>query len=128
MNDYKFRKLKVWKKSVEFIRLIYNLTENLPKSERYGLVDQIRRAATSVSLNIAEGSGAGSDLEYIRFLKISRRSVFEVIAGLEISVNLNMTDHNSIKQTESLAGEISSMLSGLIKGITSHSSKLIPHS
>lgn len=128
MNSYKFRQLDVWKKSVEFIKLVYGLTENFPKGERYGLVDQIRRASVSISLNIAEGSGAGSDLEFIRFLRMSRRSVFEVIAALEISVNLNMLDLDSIRQTESLADEISKMLSGLIKGITAHSSKLKPHS
>ena len=88
MNTHKFRKLNVWQRSIKFVSLIYEITATFPKEEKYGLIDQIRRAAVSISLNIAEGSGAGSDAEFSRFLRMSQRSAYEVIAALEIAINL----------------------------------------
>lgn len=87
-NLHKFRKLNVWQRSTKFVTLIYQLTSRFPKEEKYGLIDQIRRSAVSISLNIAEGSGAGSDAEFRRFLRMSQRSGYEVIAALEIATNL----------------------------------------
>ncbi len=75
----KFRKLKVWIKSIESIKEIYEVTKNFPREELYGLTSQIRRAATSIALNIAEGSGADSKKEFCRFLNIALRSSYEVI-------------------------------------------------
>lgn len=89
---HKFKKLTVWQRSIQFVSLIYKITSGFPKEEKYGLVDQIRRAAVSICLNIAEGSGAGSDPEFIRFLRMAQRSAYEVIAALEIAINLNMTE------------------------------------
>jgi len=66
---HRFRKLTVWQRSIQFVSLIYKITSVFPREEKYGLVDQIRRAAVSICLNIAEGSGAGSDPEFIRFLR-----------------------------------------------------------
>lgn len=78
-NTYKFKRLNVWQKAMDFITQIYALTAKFPVSERFGLTDQLRRAAISIALNIAEGSGSGSDAEYIRFLRIAQRSAYEVI-------------------------------------------------
>lgn len=69
MNTHKFRKLTVWQRSIQFVSLIYEITATFPKEEKFGLIDQIRRAAVSISLNIAEGSGAGSDPEFMRFIE-----------------------------------------------------------
>lgn len=65
----KFHKLNVWVKSIDFIANIYKTTQTYPKHEFYGLVNQIRRAAVSIALNIAEGSGSGSDNEFARSMK-----------------------------------------------------------
>jgi len=64
---YKFEQLDVWKLSMEYIDSIYTLAAQLPKSEEYNLKSQIVRAATSISLNIAEGSTGQSDAEQARF-------------------------------------------------------------
>jgi four helix bundle protein len=77
---YKFEQLEVWKLSLEYIDLIYALTEKLPKSEEYNLRSQIIRAATSISLNIAEGSTGQSDAEQARFLGMAIRSLIETVA------------------------------------------------
>jgi four helix bundle protein len=77
---YKFEQLDVWKLSMEYLNAIYDLTESLPKSEEYNLKSQIIRAATSISLNIAEGSTGQSDPEQARFLGMAIRSLIETVA------------------------------------------------
>jgi len=65
---YKFEKLEVWQLAIEYTDLCYSLAEHLPKREEYNLASQLRRAAVSVALNIAEGSTGQSDAEQARFL------------------------------------------------------------
>ena len=77
---FKFEQLDVWKFSVEYVDLIYALAEKLPKSEDFNLKSQIVRAATSISLNIAEGSTGQSDAEQARFLGMAIRSLVETVA------------------------------------------------
>ena len=77
---YKFEQLEVWKLALDYIDLIYKLAENLPRSEDFNLKSQITRAATSIALNIAEGSQGQSDAEQARFLGMSLRSLIETVA------------------------------------------------
>jgi four helix bundle protein len=77
---YKFEKLEVWQLALQYVDLIYEIAEQLPKREEYNLGSQIRRAATSVALNIAEGSTGQSDPEQARFLGYALRSVIETVA------------------------------------------------
>jgi four helix bundle protein len=81
---YKFEQLEVWKLALDYIDLIYELSENLPRNEEYNLKSQIIRAATSVALNIAEGSQGQSDAEQARFLGMSIRSLIETVACQQI--------------------------------------------
>ena len=81
---YKFEQLEVWKLALDYIDLIYKLAENLPRSEEYNLKSQITRAATSIALNIAEGSQGQSDAEQARFLGMSIRSLIETVACQKI--------------------------------------------
>jgi four helix bundle protein len=81
---FKFEKLEVYQLALAYIDEIYDLTSQLPKSEEYNLKSQIVRAATSVALNIAEGSTAQSDPEQSRFLGMAVRSVLETVACLHI--------------------------------------------
>ena len=81
---YKFEQLEVWKMALDYIDLIYKLAENLPRSEDYNLKSQITRAATSVALNIAEGSQGQSDAEQARFLGMAIRSLVETVACQQI--------------------------------------------
>ncbi|NGP89106.1 four helix bundle protein [Fodinibius halophilus] len=81
---FKFEKLEIWQQSVDYVDLAYDLAGALPKLERYNLSDQLRRAATSVSLNIAEGSTGQTDKEQSRFLGIALRSLLETVACIHI--------------------------------------------
>lgn len=121
MKTHKFRKLNVWQRSIQFVTLIYKITSKFPAEEKYGLIDQIRRASVSICLNIAEGSGAGTDAEFTRFLRMAQRSAYEVIAGLEIAINLKMTDETIINNAISEVDQLSAMLSGLIKSLKADS-------
>src|SRR5688572_14208268 len=77
---FKFEQLDVWKMSLDYSDSIYELAEKLPESERSNLKSQITRAATSISLNIAEGSTGQSDAEQGRFLGMAIRSLIETVA------------------------------------------------
>lgn len=81
---YKFEKLDVWSLALDYLDLMYAVASALPKSEEYNLKSQITRAATSISLNIAEGSTGLSDAEQARFLSIAIRSLLETVACLYI--------------------------------------------
>lgn len=83
---HNFRKLKIYKKAIDFAVEIYKFTKSFPKDELFGLTGQIRGAVISISLNIAEGSGNKSNKEFKRFLEISLRSDYEVMTCLEIKL------------------------------------------
>lgn len=100
---------------MELVEEIYKLTATFPKRETYGLTDQMRRAATSSALNIAEGSGAGSDKDFSRFLSISLRSNYELMCGMEIAHRLGYCSEMGKQQILDRLEELSAMLSGLRK-------------
>src|SRR5215216_6566295 len=81
---YKFEQLEVWKLSLDDIDLVYKVTEKLPRSEDYNLKSQVTRAATSIALNIAEGSQGQSNAEQARFLGMAIRSLIETVACQQI--------------------------------------------
>jgi four helix bundle protein len=81
---FKFERLDVWKMALNYHDLIYAIAEQLPRSEEYNVKSQIIRAATSIALNIAEGSTCQTDAEQARFLSMSIRSLIETIACLRI--------------------------------------------
>lgn len=82
---FKFEKLIVWQKSLQLIEKVNVLVKQFPKEELFVLTNQIKRAADSVSLNIAEGSTGQSNPEFIRFLNFAIRSNIEVVACLHIA-------------------------------------------
>ena len=117
MSGHNFRKLKIYRRAIEFALEIYKMSKTFPKEEIYGLTSQIRRAVTSISLNIAEGSGNNSPKEFKRFLEIALRSDYEVMTCLEIAFKLdycNKDDHNRLL-TE--ADEIAAMITGFSKNL-----------
>lgn len=77
---FKFEKLEVWQLALDYVDLIYEIADQLPRSEEYNLKSQITRAATSVALNIAEGSTSQTDAEQARFLGLAIRSLLETVA------------------------------------------------
>src|SRR5262245_4351851 len=81
---FRFENLDVWRQAVEYVDLIYAIAEQLPRSEEFNLKSQIVRAATSVALNIAEGSTGQTKVEHARFLGIAIRSLIETVACLQL--------------------------------------------
>ena len=77
---YKFQRLEVYQLALEYVDAVYNLSRQLPESERFNLRSQVERAATSIVLNIAEGSTSQSDAEQARFLGLAVRSLLETVA------------------------------------------------
>ena len=82
---FNFEKLEVWNRSIEFADLIYSLTRSFPDEERFGLTNQMRRAAVSVSSNIAEGSARSSRPDFARFLEMATGSLFEIVSQATIA-------------------------------------------
>jgi four helix bundle protein len=115
-EKFDFEDLLVYQKSLEFVDFIYKMTANLPERETYGLSDQFKRAAVSICLNIAEGSG-GSKAEFQRFLIISRRSASECIAATEIAYRQGFISIDERMVSRERCREISKMPNGLLKSI-----------
>ena len=82
---HKFRKLKVWQRSMDFVTEIFQVSNRFPRSEQLGLTNQIRRAAFSIPLNVAEGAWANSSNDFKRFPNYALRSSDEVMAALEVA-------------------------------------------
>jgi four helix bundle protein len=87
-----FKKLEVWKLARQFTLDIYRLTSNFPKDERFGMTQQIRRAATSIGANIAEGAGRKSNKDFVRTLYFSFGSIKELEHFLLLAKDLNYID------------------------------------
>lgn len=109
--------LDVWKKSIDFVTIVYKQTSSFPKEEMYGLTSQIRRAAISIPSNIAEGSARRNKTEFRQFLYISSASTAEIETQLIISVNLNYISQDIQLELTSELTIISKMLQGLIKSL-----------
>ena len=95
------------------------MTAGFPKSEMYGLVDQLKRAAYSIPANIVEGQSRNTTKEYLQFLYNSRGSLEEVRYFLFLSYNLNFLKENEYKELEQKYESASKMLNGLIKSLRS---------
>jgi four helix bundle protein len=113
----RFKNLHVYQKSLDYSNTVRHCIRKFPKDELFGLTSQWRRAADSIVLNIAEGAGNSSKVEYARFLDIATRSAFECLGCLDIALRaeyLNKIDYDNFSfQTN----ELIAMLDGLKKSI-----------
>lgn len=112
---FNFEKLDVWRKAIDFADLVYGLTRSFPEDERFGLTSQMRRAAVSISSNIAEGSARHSRDDYSRFLEIATGSLFEVVSQSFIARKQGFLAETDFQTIYRAAEEQSRMLSGLRK-------------
>lgn len=114
---HKYRDLKVWQRAMAFTIAVYKETRHWPDTEKFGLISQTRRAATSIPLNIAEGAGNESNKEFIRFLQFSLRSTYEVMTALEIAHGLTVVPTERLKPLLQEADQIAAMTVGLMKSL-----------
>ena len=109
---FNFERLEVWQKSVAFADLVYTSTKSFPPDERFGLTNQMRRAANSISSNIAEGS-ARPPADFAKFLGYSSGSLYETLTQAIIARNQGFLSAEVYQRIHLSAEEISRMLSGL---------------
>jgi four helix bundle protein len=121
-GKFDFEDLEIYKKSIDFINRVYRVTKSFPKDEVFGLTSQFRRAAISIALNIAEGSGRIKRLEKRRFYEIARASVFECIPILEISKYQGYIGEEDCKRLRDICTELGRMITGLMKSISDRKS------
>lgn len=108
-----YKNLTVWKRSMELVKRIYALCRTFPQSEQYGLRSQMTRSAVSIPSNIAEGSGRATSTDRVRFLSISRGSLYELSTQVDIAVMLGYcsTDEELAKLIDEIAKMLTKMLS-----------------
>jgi len=116
---FNFEKLEVLQKVIDFADLIYNETRAFPAEERFGLTNQLRRAAISISANVTEGSSRSSRNDFARFVEIATGSVFEVVSQGFIARRQNFLGEDQFRKIYADAEELSRMLSGLRKSLLS---------
>jgi four helix bundle protein len=112
-----YRDLKVWQKAIDMVVGCYEISRRFPKDEIYGLTSQLRRAAVSVPVNIAEGYGRGSRKEYLQFLTIAQGSLKEVETHLIIAQRLDYLTQAQLKIALTRSDEIGKMLGSLIRSL-----------
>jgi four helix bundle protein len=114
MGVQSFREIIVWQRSMQLCLAVYKLTGGYPREEMYGLTNQVRRAAVSISSNIAEGHGRGSTGQLIQFLCIARGSNFEVQTQLMIAKGLGFGSPELTEECEGLSNEVGKMLNATL--------------
>ena len=112
-----FEKLEVWQKAIGFADIVYTITRDFPADERFGLTNQMRRAAVSISSNIAEGSARVSRKDFSRFLEIATGSLYEVISQSFVGRNQGYLKPADFEAHYAAAEEQGRMLSGLRRSL-----------
>jgi len=122
-----YRDLVVWKKSMALVLDVYRSTQAFPRTETYGLVSQLRRAAVSVPSNIAEGQARLSTGEFKQFLWNARGSLVEVETQILIAQGLGYLERNESERLLSVAAEAGRILNGLLNSLPSRKSPFAAH-
>jgi four helix bundle protein len=110
---FNFEKLDTWNEAIAFADLVYSLTRKFPAAERFGLTNQMRRAAVSISSNIAEGSSRSSRTDFARFVEIATGSLFEVVSQSMIGRRQGFLTEEQYRQLYEAAERQGRLLSGL---------------
>src|SRR5262245_27377337 len=112
-------KLETWHEAIAFADLVYQLTRKFPDDGRFDLTNQMRRAAVSISSNVAEGSSRSPRADYARFVEIATGSLFEVISQATIGRNPGFLTEAEYQKLYEAAEKQSRMLSGLKRSLES---------
>ena len=114
---HNFRDLTIWKRSMDFVVDIYQLTPKLPEHEKYGLCTQIQRASVSIPSNIAEGSARTTDKEFSRFLDFSLGSSYETETQIKIAQRVYPEVKNEVNNLHSELRQIQKMIASFQNGL-----------
>ena len=117
MGVLHYRDLQVWQLGMDLAEKCYQVTRTYPREELFGMVSQIRRAASSVPANIAEGQGRVHTKEFLRHLSIARGSLMELETHLLLSNRVGMLEQTKLDELLAISDRISRMLSGLRKAL-----------
>jgi four helix bundle protein len=119
---FNFEKLEVWQAAIEFADRVYSITRAFPDDERFGLTSQMRRAAVSISSNLAEGSSRSSRPDFARFVEIAGGSVFEVVSQSIISKRQGFLSETDFGIVYAACEKQSRMLTGLRRSLLENQS------
>lgn len=111
--EFSFEKLDVYKEARDLVKRVYSLQQDFPSEERYALGDQIRRAVTSITSNIAEGAGRMSIKEKVHFIEIAYGSLYETFSQLQVAQDLGYVSADSVCQLRPVFYSISRKLINL---------------
>jgi four helix bundle protein len=114
---FNFEKLDVWQKAIDFADFVYSVTRAFPDNERFGLTNQMRRAAVSISSNIAEGSSRSSRPDFARFIELSSGSLYEVVSQATIGKRQKFLSEEHYSRLYRACEEQSKMLSRLRRSL-----------
>ena len=118
------KELIVWRKSIDLVKSVYEITKNFPTNEQFGLTSQIRRCAVSIPSNIAEGCGRNSENELIHFLHITLGSAAELETQIILSEELEFISKEKSLELQFSILEIIKMTSALIKSIKTRNNQI----
>jgi len=110
-----YRDLIAWQKSMVLVKEVYRVSAQMPESERFGLINQMRRAAVSIPSNIAEGYARQTTAEYVKFLRMSRGSLAELSTQIQIASDLSFLKLTPL--LNDLLAEVDRVLQGLIRSL-----------
>ncbi|MEO0970680.1 MAG: four helix bundle protein [Cyanobacteria bacterium J06639_18] len=119
MEDRGFEHLEFYQESLKLLKAAYRLADELPKHESYNLVQQLRRAACSITLNIAEGYGRYHYLDRLRFLYIARGSLAETFSAFIIAENIGYCTKEQLEWVRQIKIQIEKKLNGYCRFIRS---------
>ena len=122
-TQFRFEKLTVWQSARRLCAEVYTATQGFPKDELFGLTGQLRRAAVSITANIAEGSGRNSDPDFAHFLEIAYGSAMELASLLHVSADTTRLDATTRDSLLGQIAEVSAQLTALNRSLRVERSK-----
>jgi len=114
---FNYEKLETWQEAIAFADLVYSATKLFPNDERFGLTNQMRRAAVSISSNLAEGSSRNSRTDFARFVEIAAGSAFEVVSQAFVARKQGFLSEEDFKKIYKASEKLGKMLSGLRRSL-----------
>lgn len=121
---FSFERLETWREAVRLAKAVYQISGALPADEKFGLTSQLRRAAVSVSANIAEGNGRGHHRELTQYLSQARGSLYEVVSLAAVAKELGLLTEPAHAQLRDSCELVQSKLAGLMRSVQARAALL----